>query len=146
MDPISTQNACIWITIIKDIVVAISTASMAILAYRGITTWRKELKGKAEYQLAKNVLKAVYKVRDAFKIVRHPFIYSYEYPEKMTDHSGHLKSEYNYEGTLNVYEKRFEKLDEAFRDLEEKHFDAQVEWGAQFQEIIVPLGGAKRIC
>lgn len=124
---------------IKDLVVVIAAAVAAYIAFQGLSTWRRELKGKSEYQLAKEVLRAAYKVREAFKHVRHIAIYSYEYPEGMRDHHGHLKRENEHEGTAYVYEKRWEKLDEAFRELEEKHLEAQVEWGAKFQDVIVPL-------
>jgi hypothetical protein len=105
----------------------------------GLSAWREELKGKSEYQLAKDVLKSVYKVREAFKLVRNPMIYQYEYPEGMRDHHGHLKHEHDYEGTAHVYEKRWDKLAEAFGELEEHHLAAQVEWGPEFQEVIVKL-------
>ena len=128
-----------WISAAKEVIIGLSAVFATIFAYVGINTWRKELKGKAEYQLAKDVLKSVYKVRDAFKHVRHPAIFAYEYPEEMRDYSGHLKREKDYEGTLYVYEKRWQKMDEAFRELEEHHLDAQVEWGSEFQNVIVKL-------
>lgn len=124
---------------IKDVVVGIAAAVAAYIAFQGLSAWRRELKGKSEYQLAKEVLRAAYKVREAFKHIRHIAIYSYEYPEGMRDYHGHLKRENEHEGTAYVYKKRWEKLDEAFRELEEKHLEAQVEWGAKFQDVIVPL-------
>ncbi|MGB2965535.1 MAG: hypothetical protein WBB69_16290 [Anaerolineales bacterium] len=131
------------ITAIKDIIVVLSAISATIIAFIGLTTWRKELKGKSEYQLAKEVLKSVYKVRDAFKHVRHPAIFQYEYPEEMQNHFDQLKSEYEYEGTLQVYEKRWEVMTETFRELEEHHLDAQVEWGSEFQDVIINLRTCK---
>lgn len=128
-----------WITAGKDIVLGLSAASAAIFAYLGLSAWKKELKGKAEYQLAKDVLKSVYRVREAFKIVRNPAIYQYEYPEELQGHHGHLKPESDYEGTAHVYEKRWESMVKAFSELEEQHLDAQVEWGSEFQNKIVRL-------
>jgi len=128
-----------WITAVRDVLVGLSAVSAAVFAYLGLSAWRKELKGKAEYELAKDVLKSVYRVREAFKVVRHPAIFQYEYPADMTDHHGHLKRENNYEGTAHVYEKRWEKMDEAFRALEEHHLSAQVEWGSEFQDVIKKL-------
>ncbi len=128
-----------WISAGRDIIIGLSAVFTAIIAYLGLSTWQDKLKGKSEYQLAKDVLCSVYKVREAFKHVRGPAIYSYEYPENMRDHHGSLKREYSHEGTLHVYESRFEKLHEAFGELEGKHLEAQVEWGAQFQNVIIPL-------
>lgn len=127
------------ITAGKDIVVAIAAALAALFAYLGLSTWRKELKGKSEYQLAKDALKSVYKVREAFKHVRNPAIFQYEYPEEMTNHHGHLKQENRHEGTAHVYQERWKKMDEAFSELESYHLDAQVEWGPEFQDVIKDL-------
>jgi len=124
---------------LKDIAVGFSALCAAYFAYQGLSTWRTELKGKSEYQIAKDVLRAVYKVREAFKHVRGPAIYQYEYPESMTDTSGHLKAEHRYEGNSHVYEQRWKVLHEAFVALEECHLEALVEWGSDYQDIIVPL-------
>ena len=128
-----------WISAIKEIIIGLSAVLATIFAYIGLNTWRKELKGKAEYQLAKDVLKSVYKVRDAFHHVRNPAIFAYEYPEEMRDYSGNLKPEKDYEGLHYVYEKRWEKMNEAFKELEEHHLNAQVEWGPEFQNVIINL-------
>ncbi len=118
---------------------AISAILVAFFTFLGLHTWRKQLKGKSEYEKAKEVLKAVYTVRDAFNYVRNNFIFSYEYPEEMLDSSGYLKNGFKYEGNLHVYNKRLELLNEAFLELEEKHLDAQIEWGSEFQDVIKPL-------
>lgn len=118
---------------------ALTAITAAALAFVGLRTWRLQLKGTAEYTLAKEVLKSVYRVREAFKHVRNPAIFSYEYPESMRQPSGHLKDECRAEGTAHVYEERFKVLNEAFRTLEDRTLDAQVEWGSDYAKIIVPL-------
>lgn len=120
-------------------IVAIAAALTALFAYLGLRTWRHELKGRSEYERAKLLLKAVYKVRDSFYHVRHIAIYQFEYPEEMRDYHGHLKEEHNYEGTAHVYETRWKVLSDAFRQLEEQNLEAQVEWGDEFIDIIIPL-------
>ena len=126
----------------KEQIISISAVIGVYIAFSGLRTWRKELKGKSEYQKAKDVLKAVYRVKDGFRAVRSPAIYSYEYPKEMCDDWGHLKREHQYEGTVHVYQTRFKILDDAFRELEEQNLDAQVEWGNEFEEVIKPL----RLC
>jgi hypothetical protein len=143
-DTISTvSQVAEYTTIVQNVFLVIASAAAALIAYLGLTTWRKELKGKSEYAKAKEVLKAVYKVRRAFNHVRNPIIYQYEYPERMRDSSGHLEKKYDYEGTAHVYENRWKFLAEAFEALEEENLDAQVEWGPGFQEVIVPLRRCK---
>lgn len=139
MDQTTIVIASPWITAAKDVLLGAAAAATAIFAYLGLSAWRKELKGRSEYDLAKRVLKAVYRVREAFKIVRNPAIFQYEYPEEMRDFHGHLKREHDYEGTFRVYEKRWERMDESFKELEELHLEAQVEWGPEYQSVIVNL-------
>lgn len=61
------------------------------------------------------------------------------YPEEMRSPSGHLREEKKYEGTAHVYEKRWEQISSSFKELEEYHLQAQVEWGPEFQNRIEKL-------
>ena len=80
-----------WLSALKDLAVAGAAVATAFFAYKGLSAWRSELKGKAEYQIAKDVLRAVYKVRDAFMVVRNPAIWQAEYPDEAFDDHGNLK-------------------------------------------------------
>jgi len=130
----------------KDYIIAVSALITSYFAYEGLTAWHQQMRGGSQFDNAKNILKAVYKVRDGFSHVRNPFIMAYEYPKEYLYESGmmvgNLKREYNYEGTLHVYEMRFNKLNDAFNELEEVILNAQVEWGRDYLEFIVPL----RLC
>ncbi len=126
----------------KEQIVSISALIGVFIAVSGLRTWRKELKGKSEYEKAKQILRAVYRVKDAFISVRSPVIYSYEYPKDMRDELGNLKDGSRYDGTIHVYNKRFEVLNKTFVELEDQTLDAQVEWGQQFHNDIVKF----RIC
>lgn len=120
-------------------ITAVAAIVASTFAYLGLRTWRDQLKGASEYALAKELMKAVYRVREAFKHVRNPAMYVYEYPEGMRDEHGDLKKECRAAGIGHAYEERFKILTDAFRILEDKNLDAQVEWGADFAQIIVPL-------
>ncbi|RCW19649.1 hypothetical protein DET53_1209 [Vibrio parahaemolyticus] len=128
-----------WLGHLKDIVVVLSALAAAYFAYSGLSTWQKELKGKSEYQLAKEVLQSVFKVREAFKSVRHPAIFSYEYPKELVTKTGHVDHENKYEATMYVYNARFKVLDVAFSELEELFIKAMVEWGSSEQDLIQEL-------
>ena len=128
-----------YTSIAQNIVLALCGLATVVIAYLGLTTWRKELKGKSEYAKAKEVLKAVYKVQRGFMHVRGPAIYSYEYPEEMRDDFGSPKAGKDYEATAHVYDTRWKVLSESFRELEEQNLDAQVEWGPEFKDAMVPL-------
>ncbi len=130
------------LSVIKDIVIAVSAGFAVYVAYSGLDAWKRELKGRSEYKLSKDTLIAVYRVRNAFLHVRNPAIFTYEYPEDMRSPTGHLKDECKYEGVLYAYEERFKRVDEAFSNLEDCFLEAQVEWGSDSKDKIVKL----RVC
>ena len=123
----------------SDQITAVAAAAAAFFAYRGLRSWQHQMKGTAEYRLAKELMKAVYRVREAFMHVRNPAIFSYEYPQEMLDTWGYPSSALQAEATEYVYNNRWKRLHEAFVTLEEKNLDAQVEWGSQYSEVIKPL-------
>jgi hypothetical protein len=47
----------------SDQIVALAASAAATCTYLGLRTWRRQLKGASEYALAKDLLKAVYRVR-----------------------------------------------------------------------------------
>ena len=64
------QELQAYVTLIKDIITGLSALTAAIIAVLGLQAWKKQLKGKTEYEIAQKLLKAVYKVREAFSGVR----------------------------------------------------------------------------
>jgi hypothetical protein len=131
-----------WLGDSKEQIVSISAVIGVFIAVSGLRTWRKELKGKSEYQKAKDVLKAVYRVRNGFMVVRSPWMDASEYPKECFDESGHFKEGSEFEAHLYAYQTRMKNLEEAFTELENQTLDAQVEWGKEFVGVIIPL----RLC
>lgn len=54
------------IAIVKDVLVGVAAATTAVAAVIGLRSWSRELKGKAEFEAARNLARATYKVRDAY--------------------------------------------------------------------------------
>lgn len=128
------ENVGPWISAAKDIVFGGSAAFTAYFAYRGLSAWREELKGRAEYQLAKDILKAVYRVREGFRHVRNPGMFAYEFPEDLQEESARLDPENRQRAIGYAYKKRFEVLDESFKELKDLSLEAEVEWGPELNE------------
>jgi hypothetical protein len=57
----SLVNIGTWVTAGKDILVGLSAVVAAFFAYRGLSAWRKELKGKSEYKDKIRLLISLYK-------------------------------------------------------------------------------------
>lgn len=122
--------------IIKDIVTTIAAGIAAIVAIMGIKAWKKQLKGKTNYELARRYLRAVYKVRDAIKYVRNPFISSEEIFSAFKE-SGLNEVDYNNQQKSNraVYSLRWKKVIEAISDLDVELLEAEVLWGKEVVEL-----------
>ena len=56
-----------------DLLQALSVIVASVVAVYGINAWRRELKGKREYELAEEVLTLFYRSRDIIKAIRSPF-------------------------------------------------------------------------
>ena len=69
------------ITAIKDVLIggaAIATASVAVI---GLKSWSRELRGRADFEVARGLIRATYKLRDELRASRAPFIRAHEFPE-----------------------------------------------------------------
>jgi len=70
------------VSIASDIAIGISVLIVAIVAILGLRTWRKELTGKAKFELARNVMLLGFKLRENFEWVRNPGGWSWEYANR----------------------------------------------------------------
>lgn len=124
---------------IAEILTAGAAIWAAIIAHRGVNLWRAQLHGTSEYETAKELLRRVYKVREAFKHVRRPQIYAYEYPQNLMTDLGRLDEAHKKEGTAHAYAQRLQLLNETMSVLEEKVIDGLAEFGPDFGGSIIPL-------
>ncbi len=62
-----------YISITRDLLTSVAAITAAIVAVLGLHVWKKQLKGKVEYELARRVLREAFNVRDAIRYVRNPF-------------------------------------------------------------------------
>lgn len=53
------------VSVAKDIILAFAAIVASYVGIKGLGTWRRQLKGNAEYELAKNILTAIYELREA---------------------------------------------------------------------------------
>lgn len=134
------------VSTMKDIALTIGAFVGMWVALNGLATWKKELKGKSEYQLAKEVLFSVYEVREDFIFVCNLFRGGYEYsedPENPTTWDWDLSDEDKYKRELNLYQNRWKKMVNTFTKLENKNLEAIVEWGTDYKEVIFELRKCK---
>jgi hypothetical protein len=126
-----------WISFVKDIATGCAAVIGAIVAIRGLSAWRKQLKGKTDYELARRLLKAVYKVRDAIRFVRRPAIRTGESAaaeKEVKIEDARLKENASAARDFAVYQIRWNRLADAISELEAEAFEAEISWGQPARE------------
>ncbi len=135
------ENFC-WL-LIKDILTFLLTAIGLYIAYSGLLTWKKQMKGTKEFETAYNLNYSVLKLREALKQVRHPAIWPSESVkavkfarEKYPDKSD---SELDEDAHGYVYEMRWEQISKASTEMESHLLAAEVLWGKDILNLTKPL-------
>lgn len=78
------------INLIESLAVIIASSIVSISAYIGISSWRKEIKQRKEYDLAEEVLALFYEAKDIISFIRSPFGWSGEGKTRNADSMKHL--------------------------------------------------------
>ncbi len=115
------------IGIIKDIIMSIAASITAWVAYSGLNKWKKELKGKIDFDTAHALIKATYKLRNELKYARAPFILAQEFPNNYNpiEANSHKKAD----ALAYVYSNRMKRVIEATEELEVRALEAEALWG-----------------
>lgn len=106
----------------KDIVSTIGTVGALIIASFGLYTWRRQLKGTSQYEVAKKVMLLTYQVCDAIQVVRHPLVYL----SKAEVESGRKLEE-----EIRIYEERLTILNNKWVELRAAVLEAKAIWGIE---------------
>ena len=127
------------VTAIKDVclsVAAITTASMAIY---GLKSWKKEISGKANFEVARGLIRATYKLRDEIGYGRNPFTSAHEFPEGYDPLNKTSKKEG--EAWAYVFTNRWKPIAEAVQEFEAQTLEAEALWGNEIREKALKLRG-----
>lgn len=106
---------------IANSVIALATAGGVVIAARGLHTWRKQLKGTDDYELAKKTLFSVYKLRDGLRYVRQPFL--------AVGEASSEDAEKKIPWEESAYLNRWKNVREALVLLETNSLECEVVWG-----------------
>lgn len=124
----------------KDTILTAAAVVAGYVGLRGLSTWRRQLAGNAEYELAKNALTCLYKLRGVIGVVRNPFVSYSQQPdlpaEMLRDMDARQKEWHAY---AQMYEKRWAPVVEAKSQLDVFLFEMEAVWGreavAKFEQL-----------
>lgn len=124
-------------SLVQDLA-SIATAIAAVvgvgIAWRGLRSWRDEVRGRAKYDVARRVLRAVYEVRNGIVVVRSPFIRDGE--------AGAERSDDDRERARPGRERRdlrWQTVTRPMADLQVALLDAEVLFGSPFADAFKEL-------
>jgi hypothetical protein len=132
-----------YVTLIKDIITGLSALVVAIIAILGLQTWKKQLKGNTEYEIAQRLLRAIYKVREALAWVRNPYQHPSEITQAMEDYA--IEGDPIDDPVIKartewaLYNNRWTKVREAFIECETVALEAEAIWGPIVKENLKPI-------
>lgn len=128
-----------WIAGVKDIATSAGVVVAAYVGIRGLSTWERQLKGNAEFEIARALARATLQVRDAIAIVRSPMMWAYEFPENYDP----IKSDTSQRATAraHAYNNRWKPLTEAVLSFDLACLEAEALWGPEIKGACIEMRG-----
>lgn len=131
-----------YITAIKDTCLSIAAITTVIVAISGLKSWRKELRGKADFEVARGLIRATYKLRDEITYSRSPFTSANEFPEGYDPLNKTAEKEA--EAWAFVFTNRWKPISDAVQEFEAQILEAEALWGKNIKDIAFELRRCSR--
>ena len=126
----------LFVGVLKDIVTVISAFVAAVVAIRGLHIWKRQLKWKAEYELATKALQAIYKLKAAIAYVRSGLVQELELRESLSRVGINISDDdphYRYRGEFATYHLRWQKIVDALQEVDVVMLEVEVYWGSSLE-------------
>lgn len=120
------------VTILKDLFIAIAALTTASVAVKGLKNWNRELKGKAEFEAARSLIRATYKLRDQVEMCRSPLFSNNEFPCHTSDIGRRTPQEQEYEWR-HAYNARWQLVWGALQEFDASTLEAEALWGSSIR-------------
>jgi hypothetical protein len=122
-----------WSPIIENLATAVAVIGGAFIAGMGLNAWKKQLRGQTDYDLARKLMKAVYKVRNEIELARDPFIMSYE-TDAAVEAAGfnEFEKKDQIKQAAAVYAMRYQKVATCWIELETQILEGEATWGSEW--------------
>ena len=121
------------VTAIKDVVLATAGIVTAVVAVLGLKTWSRQLRGTADFEVARKLAKATYKLRDEIQIYRSPLIRSSEFPDGQRDDRSTDRTETYAKAYGHVFSARWKPVYAALQEFDTQTLEAEALWGTSIR-------------
>ena len=125
------------ITLIKDIILGFCALGTFSVAVYGVKSWARELQGKADFEVSRNLIRVVYKFRDEMEYSRSFMTLANEFPSEYDPMN--KDGEYKARVWSHVFSSRWKPVVEAVQALEAQGLEAEALWGNDVKELVLKL-------
>lgn len=114
----------------RDVVATFATVAALGIGLAGLFTWRRQLRGTSEYEVAKRILVHAYQIQDAIRSVRNPMLHL---SKEEVEAGRKLEEE------QRVYAERMSAVYEKWAELKVLMLEAKAIWGESAERPFRPL-------
>jgi hypothetical protein len=116
--------------LVTNVLLGIAVVVTGIVAVIGLRSWRRELEGKAKFEVARDLIRATYRLREAIQRCRLPTVGASELPK---GYEGDLvidkTKEEDSQAWGHVLSNRWISVQKAMQELESHALEAEALWG-----------------
>ena len=125
--------------IMSDIIISLAAITTATIAWKGLRSWKNELRGRADFELAQKLLMATFQLRDSIESCRSPWISAGELPDNYNRHPRNKDPEQEGQAMAYIYGNRWEKVSKPIQEFKAARIEAEVLWGSNTSKKIDAL-------
>jgi len=118
----------------KDIATIVFGVAALVIAYKGLQTWRVQLKSTADTDLARRILIALYKIQREIAHIRRPLRET-----SLPEGASHFDKEAVNKAFTDQYMKEWSNLQGELVQLQVACIEAQAVWDKDFPRKLIPL-------
>ncbi|MDA8707816.1 hypothetical protein N9M10_00425 [Hellea sp.] len=118
-----------WAEIIRNYALAGAATITAWVAVQGLSTWKRQESWTENKQLSKRILTLVYRIREAIRDFRSPFVSASEMEDASEGKINFRNSEDKKLIIQKAYIKRYARITESFEELYSLELEAKAVWG-----------------
>lgn len=125
-----------FIALLKDVILTASAVTGSIVAVKGLGTWKRQLKGGKEYELARRILVTLFRYRDRIDDVRFPGMWAHEMPLPPENEANQMNDEQirSYVSS-KAYQARWDKVQFERTSLNADLLEAEAIWGGDLKNL-----------
>lgn len=117
------------LVVAKDPAIAVAAVSGTIVAWRGLSSWRRQLKGNASHSLALRVGQLAGQLSTEIASFRRPFMNASEIATAMSEADLNSQQRLEAKSHIVVYTRRWNQLSAIGQRLQATTFESQILWG-----------------